>query len=146
MTDPLAALDDAAVIALTLWGEARGEGPEGRIAIANVLRNRANRSGASARVECLKPMQFSCWNAGTDANHTLLMDVAAGLSKGTAIGPLLRECFWIARGLLAGEFVDNTRGSTHYLTTALLASHPPSWATGQRVLAQIGNHVFLRVA
>ena len=39
--DPLfATLDDAQVIALTLYGEARGEGVEGRIAVANVIRNR----------------------------------------------------------------------------------------------------------
>lgn len=144
-------LTDTQVIGLTLWAEARNQGPEGRIAVANVIRNRVTAKrvgfGWTARAVCLKPVQFSCWNPGDDPNHTLLMDVVAGLVGGTAqIGPVLRECLWIAEGLLADAFVDNTHGATHYLTADLLSTKPPSWAVGQKHLAAIGAHVFLRAA
>jgi N-acetylmuramoyl-L-alanine amidase len=150
MTDTtlIAKLTEAQVVGLTLWAEARGGSIEGRIAVANVIRNRvrANKKhyGLTARAVCLKPWQFSCWNAGTDTNHNLLMDTAHHLISGEQPGPLVRECLWIAQGLLENAFVDNTHGSSHYLTTALLEAKPPSWAVGQRVLAHIGGHAFMR--
>lgn len=139
--DPITALADDVVIGLTLYGEARGEGPEGRIAVANVIRNRAQQRKLTPRAVCLQPLQFSCWNEH-DPNRDLLLATAAAPS----IGPLVRECRWIAQGLIADAFVDNTHGATHYLTLALLESHPPSWAKGQRVLTTIGHHAFMRVA
>lgn len=151
MSDILGSLPDDAIVALTLFGEARGEGPEGRIAVANVIRNRmlARRGtfGLTLREVCLKPNQFSCWMvAGGSLNHGVLMDTALVLSREAAIGPVLKECRWIARGLFANEFVDNTHGASHYLTASLFQEKPPSWARGQKVLATIGAHVFLRVA
>lgn len=149
-TELIAKLSDTQVIGLTLWAEARNQGPEGRIAIANVIKNRVaakkKHFGLTARAVCLKPWQFSCWNEGTDKNHTLLMDTAFHLVRGESPGPMLRECLWIGQGLLDDAFVDNTHGSDHYLTAALLESRPPSWAVGQRVLVQIGAHCFLRPA
>lgn len=136
------------VIALTLYGEARGEGPEGRIAVANVLRNRLSRRhlGQTYRGVCLMPFQFSCWlEVGGATNYGVLIDTARLLIGGQASGPVLKECQWIADGLLSDSFVDNTHGATHYLTTNLYATRPPSWAAKARVLAQIGNHVFFRV-
>jgi len=54
------------ILAKTLWGEARGEGREGLIAVAWVIKNRADNPGwwgKSIELVCLKPYQFSCWNA-----------------------------------------------------------------------------------
>lgn len=146
----LDALTDVQIVALTLFGEARGEGPDGRIAVANVIANRvaAQRTafGGTAREVCLKPAQFSCWSdAGGPLNHRVLLDTAVALARGE-VGPVLRECLWIADGLLRRQFVDNTHGATHYLTTDLLATAPPAWAQGQTVRARIGAHAFLRVA
>lgn len=143
----LSHLDDAAIIALTLYGEARGEGPAGRIAVANVLRNRllCNRTafGLTLRDVCLRPKQFSCWNP-SDPNFALLLDTAKLLTDGATVGPVLRECRWIADGLLSGSFVDNTHGASHYLRTELIQT--TAWSRDQRVLAIIGAHSFLRVA
>lgn len=144
-------LTDAQVIGLTIWGEARNQGPEGRFGVANVIRNRVRAQKASfgwdARGVCLKPLQFSCWvEAGGADNYAVMMDAATHLYEEKAAGPLLRESVWIAEGLLADAFVDNTHGSTHYITTELLKTHPPAWALNQRVLAVIGGHSFFRVA
>ena len=145
----LVELPERAIVALTIFGEARGEGPEGQIAVANVIRNRAACQrygfGLSPREVCLKPLQFSCWNEA-DSNRSLLLDVAETLRQNRAPGPLLRQCLWIAGGLETDQFVDNTHGATHYLTHALLTSHPPAWAVNQKVLGVIGAHAFLRVA
>ena len=147
--DLISVLSDRDVIALTLWGEARSEGPEGRLAVANVIRNRAtaHKFGTTAREVCLWPYQFSCWmQAGGAENFGLVLDTARFLSAGNRPGPLVRECQWIAQGLLTDSFVDNTHGATHYLTASLYAAAPPTWAVSARVLAHIGNHIFLRAA
>lgn len=142
------ALDEVTVAALTLYGEARGEGPEGRIAVANVLRNRelARRAGfgLTLRQVCLQPRQFSCWNE-SDPNRALLDSIARQLGQpDPPIGQVLRECLWIADGLVRAQFADNTKGATHYLTTKKFTEDPPAWAVHQAVLAVIGRHMFLR--
>ena len=56
------------IFARTLWGEARGEGTAGQIAVAWTIRNRVfDGKEKSWRVEgyaggCQKPWQFRCWN------------------------------------------------------------------------------------
>lgn len=148
--DLISVLSDRDVVALTLWGEARGEDIGGRIAVANVIRNRAagHRFGTTAREVCLWPHQFSCWTnvGGADSNFRLVLATARFVATGDRPGPLVRECQWISQGLLTDSFVDNTHGATHYLTATLYATAPPSWATSARVLAHIGNHIFLRAA
>lgn len=149
MTIPVDRLTDVQVVAVTLFGEARSEGPEGRIAVANVIRNRVacqrTSFGLTPREVCLKPKQFSCWIVGGGAlNYGVIQDTALLLSRGERPGPVLRECLWIAQGLLDAAFVDSTHGSSHYLTRDLYATRPPTWAINRPLLAHIGNHVFLR--
>jgi N-acetylmuramoyl-L-alanine amidase len=136
--------DDITAVTLTLYGEARGEDPAGRIAVANVIKNRlsAGRFGATLAEVCLKRKQFSCWNEN-DPNRDLLLATLPEY-RGGRLGPVLRECRWIAHGLVNGQFADNTHGATHYLRTELIEQ--TSWARGQKVLAHIGAHAFLRVA
>ena len=62
---PLHELPDRVVLALTIWGESRGECVEGQIAVACVVRNRLKRAISTAprwRDICLAPEQFSCFN------------------------------------------------------------------------------------
>ena len=86
---------DIAVMAKTIWGEARGEHYEGQVAVGWVIRNRCETGGwfgNSIREVCLKPYQFSCWNNDdcnkaqidklTPENSTELramMDIAKGI-------------------------------------------------------------------
>lgn len=136
-------LHDRIVLALTVWGESRGEPVEGQIAVACVVRNRL-RSGELWRDVCLAPEQFSCFNDG-DPNAGPIQRAAAMLQTATPT-PDLAQALWIADGTMAHAVKDNTFGATHYLTSALLASAPPSWAVGQPVLVVIGHQSFLRVA
>jgi len=144
----LAALSESQVLALTAYGEARDQPIDGRIAIVNVIRNRVKAQRASfgrtARAVCLKPWQFSCWRPeGGKANYDVVLAAARTLTQPDGIvGPILRECVWIAEGALAGAFRDSTRGATHYLTAALYGAAPPAWARGLTPVCRIGAHVF----
>ncbi|MFW0755465.1 cell wall hydrolase [Pseudomonas sp. H11T01] len=59
---------DPDILVRTLWGEARGEGLAGRIAVGWTIRNRVNDGKAKSwwgegyAGVCLKVWQFSCWN------------------------------------------------------------------------------------
>ena len=125
---------DIDTLARTLWGEARGEAPQGRIAVANVVMNRLKAKkahwGRTVTDVCMKPWQFSCWNFD-DPNRAKLL----------SIGPsnhVFAECLQIAQKAVDGDLPDTTSGSTHYHTKAV----SPSWAPKLVQTAEIGNHLF----
>jgi spore germination cell wall hydrolase CwlJ-like protein len=127
---------DIDIMAKTIWGEARGEELAGQIAVAWVIRNRAERywagrlvgmPGAVAKV-CLQPWQFSCWNEN-DPNYAKLLRLAPETYE------TQRE---IARRVLDGTAMDPTNGSDHYHTTGVA----PAWKDSMKQEAAIGNHLF----
>jgi N-acetylmuramoyl-L-alanine amidase len=142
-------LSDRDVLALTLWGETRGEPIDGKVAVACVIRNRMVRRRQTVREVCLAPMQFSCWQPiGGAANHKALMALAGALVAGetaNAPDPVLRECQWIADGVLSGACRDIVHGADHYLTTTLLSStKKPGWVRTMTFAASVGAHAFYR--
>jgi N-acetylmuramoyl-L-alanine amidase len=143
----LADLPDRIVLALTIWGESRSEPVEGQIAVACVVRNRLKKAGQPVKHWkdiCLAPLQFSCFNPD-DPNFEKVQK-AADMAMTALPTPELLQAMWIADGVIAGKVIDNTLGSTHYLTSALFASKPPAWAMGQTPTVTIGHQVFLDVA
>ena len=52
------------IVALTILGEARGEGEKGMRGIAAVIVQRSKNRGLTYEQVCLQPWQFSPWNAG----------------------------------------------------------------------------------
>jgi hypothetical protein len=68
---------DRDILARTIFGEARGEGVAGQIAVAWTIRNRVNDGkdkswwGEGYAGVCQKPYQFSCWNKN-DPNFAYL--------------------------------------------------------------------------
>lgn len=160
MTEPLAdptailrLLTELQILALTAWAEARGDWREGtssveeRIAVLCVIRTRARRSGRSLTAECLAPKQFSCWNAGTDANHLTLLRAAATLAQGLPPDPLLAETLYLAGGVISGVILDRVNGATHYYAPASMTppGTVPSWARGHEPTAHVGSQVFYRL-
>ncbi len=130
------------VLALLIWGEARGESVAGQIAVACVVRNRVLRSGHDWIAVCLAPKQFSCFNAD-DPNYPKILRAADVLMTGE-LTPELAQALWISEGVIAGHVIDNTHGSQNYLATDLLQSeHAPRWALDRPILARIDNHSFL---
>ena len=131
------------VLALLIWGEARGESVEGQVAVACVVRNRVKYQGTPDpwRTVCLAPYQFSCFNE-SDPNYPKIQRAAVVLMTGELTRDL-RQALWIAEGILDDAVIDNTHGALNYLTTELLHRKPPRWAIDRPVLAKIGAHSFL---
>lgn len=136
-------LSDLDILSLTIYGEARNQPVEGKIAVGNVCRNRlkTNRWGTSYERVCLAPMQFSCWTPqGGLSNYTQLKALSEQIMNGTPpTDPILAECYWIAGGIQSGSARDNVDGATFYYVTA---SAVPTWALGHVPVAEIGAHSF----
>ena len=94
---------------------------------------------------CLKAWQFSCWlpQGGKD-NYEQVLDAAGRVTRGERVGPVLRECLWIADGLLRDQFGDTVKAATHYYNPLAMIPRGlvPRWAEGQEPVAQVGSHLF----
>ena len=133
MIDLQTASDDD-ILARTLFGEARGEGDAGMQAVANVIVNRAAQPcwwGATVKEVCLKPYQFSCWNAG-DPNRSVI--IALGDTNS-----IYTDALDIARGAIDGSLPDITNGATSYYAKG---TPEPKWAFGKDSCAVVGRHLF----
>lgn len=132
-------------ISLTIFGEARGESTAGRLAVASVIKNRraSKRWGQTYEAVVTAPKQFSCWNVN-DMNFIVLQKlrgvIDAGLLEMT--DPILRECYWIADGVLGNSFVPQVGNAMHYFATWL--PKPPSWAQTGKYVSTIGAHSFYK--
>lgn len=138
-------LNELDILALTIYGEARGEAIEGQIAVGNVIRNRVVFGKKTYRDVCLSPKQFSCWNTN-DPNYIILGEAAKKLNNLGTIDSTYNQILWIAKGLLRNEIKDNVKGAQNYLTTDLFHSdHCPKWAGMAIMTMTIDNHTFVRV-
>jgi len=144
---------DIEIMALTLYGEARDQGLDGMLAVASVIINRLDRPGWWSRnrddvpddtvtAVCLDPLQFSCWNEGgiqsqRDKLLALQENFYTEISHDNAA---LKECYWIACGILQGYLRSNVGKATHYHT----ASSKPKWRLAPSMLyvGRIGAHLF----
>lgn len=128
------------ILARTLWGEARGEGPIGMRAVAHVVNNRVALAhthggawlwGNDFITVCRKPYQFSCWNLGDPSRAKLIVIDARN-----------RE-FRTARTLASAvinktDRDDPTFGATHYHRFDI----SPKWAHNLTPTTKIGAHIF----
>lgn len=125
------------LMARTLFGECRGEPREGQIAVAWVIRNRAERPrwwGRTVGGVCLAKAQFTCW---WDAQGATLRSPA--LAHDRRLAALRR----IVDDVLDGREPDPTGGADHYCTTAIAPQ--VRWARGRQPVAVIGAHTFYRL-
>lgn len=129
---------DIVISALTCWGEARGEPADGKIAVLQVIKNRAEKNNTYPAVECLKPYQFSCWNKN-DPNYPKLQAFLKDMSK---FDPFYLN---LAKRVLNGDLAFPALANCYWYMTKSLYDSPkrPKWADKLKVLATIGNHVFL---
>jgi len=128
------------IVAATIWGEARGEGERGMIAVANVIKNRAKSGGITPKEVVLKPKQFSVWNnADVDS---VLRSIESSYKK----NPTSKDSkMWDLSKNITTEYVKNdgndiTKGSEYYHTLSV----NPSWASKLDYVATIGNHKFYK--
>jgi N-acetylmuramoyl-L-alanine amidase len=133
-------MDDAEVLARTVWAEARNGGVPGMENVAQVILNRARNPrwwGRSPRDVCLARMQFSCWWVA-DRNQREMLAVDGSV-------PSYQRATEIAERALAGGLgADRTKGADHYYAPAGMAGgKPPRWADeGKFTLAQHGHRFY----
>lgn len=126
------------VVSRTVWGEARGEGPTGMLAVAWVIRNRAERPGwwgHDVSSVCLAREQFSCWNEDDPNRH--LIDSAA--YEGQPSYRLAQRC---VDDVLSGRCDDLTLGAQYYCVSAIAGR--VSWVPKMVETIVIGRHTFYK--
>jgi hypothetical protein len=150
-SDVIARLSPAQVVALTLYGEARGSSEALRTGIASVIATRAKAKrpswGLSPRAVCLKPWQFSCWTpAGGAANYASVMEAARLLESGVLYEGrrALVACLALGRAVVDGTLADTVQGATHYYAPAAMVpkNRVPAWAVGLEPVAVIDGTRF----
>lgn len=121
------------VVAAVLLAEARGEGETGMVAVAEVIRRRADQKGISPLL-VVKPGAFSSLNGKT---HDQIV-------RQFEHHPMFPQALRIARTLYnEPEKLRNiTKGATHFTHKA----ETPYWAVNQTPVVVIGNHAFYRLA
>lgn len=139
--------EDVLTMARTLWGECRGEPREGQIAVAWVIRNRAENPGWWSRQRgdgipddtieavCLDPHQFSCW-----------WDGQAKRVRSSTLAQL-GTLYELAEAVLNDQIPDPTNGADHYHTILRpegVRLWPPAWAQ-KHVGTRVGSHLFYRL-
>lgn len=135
--------DDYNTLWRTLWGEGRGEGYRGMVAIAWVIRNRVEADlwgdgkpdwwGEGVGPVCLKPGQFTCW---WDHNADKLRKVPPAQEQAVV-------AIRAASAVMDGTETDPTGGADHYYAPGVVPM--PSWAKGRKPTASIGGHLFFRL-
>jgi N-acetylmuramoyl-L-alanine amidase len=144
-----------ALLAMVLWGEARGQGVEAKVAVASVILNRvaakpgrffpAGTLGLNEKVRrvILKPWQFSCFNQN-DPNVSKLLHPNANDSLA-----VWSECIFVAAGALDGLFRDPTKGADHYYSPAKNAAgeiiNRPAWAGIHRPTLTLRGFEFYKI-
>lgn len=134
------------VMALTIYGEARGEHRAGRIAVGTVILERVDHrpwDGDNIIDVCLWPYQFSCFLPG-DPNRDMLRRAAEHWATYYAQSRSMQECYDLARGLIDGAIPrDPDLAAAHccqYLTTAAKAN--VKWWKKMNFVKKIGAHEF----
>jgi spore germination cell wall hydrolase CwlJ-like protein len=136
---------DRDILARTLWGEARGEGTAGQIAVAWSIRNRVEMDlhndgkpdwwGEGIAGVCQKAYQFSCWNK-SDPNFAYLSGAKAIAFRELAQARIAAD------QVIDGKVPDPTGGATHYYATTMPKA--PTWVKGATQTLKLGHHVFFK--
>ena len=122
------------IVALTILGEARGEGKKGMYAVACVIAQRSkNRNLTPAKV-CHEPYQFSIWNAGKGKIKKESELYYLWKSPSTPYARTLAKNINKLR-------LSTVKNADHYCTLKT----NPYWAKGKKTVAVINNHKFYRL-
>lgn len=131
---PLDRAKELTVLAMLVWGEARGEAKIGKRAVAHVVMNRwlTGLYGKSPRDVMLKPWQFSCFNQNERHKFChIALDNAWIASCAEAYDAYM------------GISQDPTIRATHFFAPRAVRRRP-GWASKILFTVTIGNHEFYR--
>lgn len=145
--------EDVILLGMLVWGEARGEPIDGKVAVAHTVLNRLSLSphfGQTLKEIILKPWAFSSFNPN-DPNRDKLLEPLKHGSIAEWASALLT-----AHNAMNGVSPDTSNGATHYVTVDLWNrqtpdGRDPKWFEAPEIQAEhtvetarIGNQVFAR--
>ena len=119
---------------MTIWQEARNQGPDGMLAVAEVIRNRMMHkysSDGTAAGTVLHPLQFSGWNS-VDPNRI----PSVGLDDQD---PIVQACI-TAWNTAVHDATDSVNGALLYCRFDLKPI--PDWIARCNQVARVQDHVF----
>jgi hypothetical protein len=120
---------DRADLVKTIIAEAAGEGEQGMTAVAQVIKNRADRRGKSPADVVREPDQFTGYAKPGPQALKAMED------------PTIRaKAESILDAVLAGELPDITGEADHYHAKSV----NPDWASKMPKTAEVGEHLFYR--
>lgn len=108
-------IENVAILALTLFREARGGSQPGMASVANVVMNRVRKNGTDAQTECLKKWQFSSMTAPSDPQ----LERGPNALNATEWSAYLLS-LQIAQFAIEGNLPDKTGGATLYYNPAAI--------------------------
>ena len=146
---PFGNLDDAQLLALCIYGEARNQGLDGMLAVGSVIMNRVRRQswmGKTVKEVILKAEQFSCFNDDDpetprneeDPNLDQLIEIAGDFLGHTQKDDTLKETYWVAVGIRDQYLKSNVGPATNYHAKEV----NPGWAGKMKFVKKIGDHLF----
>lgn len=100
-------------LALTIYGEARGESHAGQIAVAYVVINRSFKWHKSIKEICYQKNQFSCFNSN-DPQYEKLKLMAINYNVYIGISEKLRKCYDVAFMALSAPFESTVDDALYY--------------------------------
>lgn len=123
--------DQHEILAANLYFEARGEGVDGMIAVANVVRNRVNdpEFPSTYREVITQPKQFSWYSPNTSL--TIDDDKSWELAQR------------IAMQELRGKLPDLVNGARFYANPRKVDISRHQWVAKYQPLAEVGKHVYM---
>ena len=135
------ALTPTQLLALAIYGESRSESTEGKLAVGTAILERSDHGKQSIKNVILKPAQFSCFSQN-DKQYQRLKTIALNWKQSYKKLVPLRECYALARGLIAGTIVGHRLLIENCVTYFKTPDAKPAWAKVYRLVCQIGNHQF----
>jgi len=128
------------LLAMCIWGEARGQIDTAKIAVGNVVRNRVLAGiygGSDWKNVILAPLQFSSFNANDPNRPKLLTPTQHDRPD------VWDRCYDIANEVYEGTANDVSQRATHYYDKSMDLK-PPFWANHFTHTVDIGNLRFFR--
>jgi len=132
-------------LAITVFGEARGEPRLGKVAVAYTAVNRAKTATICKVV--LAPMQYSVFNNNPSLRAAALSKTMEPHTINSIDKENWNESVKIARDVLSKRIPDPTNGGTHFFSAKVMAIKNytyPRWIKKFKLVAVIGDHQFFK--
>ena len=135
-------LDDKQLMALTIYGEARGEGREGMIAVGSVILERVDHRGWDGDTikDLSHALAFSVFSS--DPNYIDLKITARNFDARYEKSISLQQCYAVASGLIDGTIARTPEIAANHVCQYCTGAVNPAWKAKMKLVATVGHHEF----